>query len=327
MDKFADLIGGVKVEEIFNRKKVQKISNLIPRPGILVKKRTDPSCMPRPQCDDKAEARPDIVKKNKLLNSFPYKKRKVIEHKLSGSQSKESTVKEDFDGRRNVFHEQSQSKGASKLGLGKVVKHCQEFEEVIGRPGNEKRRWFKQPPWEERLRKGQELGCLILLNNLDPSCTSNEVEDLIWHTLNEIVEAKMVEWSPTFNPHYGRAFVVFKTKDAAESALSQLNKRCLILGDGRVVSAMKGRIRENSEQTNFPGHFVMDRFDLHKQTEEMKNALSTSHCAQPNTIEYQMAFDWRKLQHKSDVWWNALYQEQKEEIHDVIRRLTIKCNF
>ncbi|KAF7814444.1 protein ANTI-SILENCING 1 isoform X1 [Senna tora] len=81
---------------------------------------------------------------------------------------------------------------------------------------------YKHDPWEERLRRAQELGSLILLNNLDPSYTPYEVEDLVRHALNERVEARMIEWSPTFNPHYGRAFVIFKTKDAAESAISRL---------------------------------------------------------------------------------------------------------
>ncbi|KAK4267507.1 hypothetical protein QN277_024280 [Acacia crassicarpa] len=321
-DKFADLIGGVKVEEIFNRKKV-KISNPISRPSIVIKKRTDPSGMLRHQFDDKAEVKPDIaIQKNTLLNCSPYKKRKTLDNMQPSSQSKESTKKEDFDKRRKVFHE-----GTSELRLSKVVRNCREFMEVTGRPGNEKRRWFLRPNWEEKLRNAQESGCLILLNNLDPSCTSYEVEDLIWHTLNEIVDAKMIEWSPTSNPHYGRAFVVFKKKDAAESALSRLNKRCLILGDGRVVSAVKGWVRGTGEQTNFPGHLVMNKSELHKQTEDMRNAVSTSHCAQPNTIEFGMAFGWRKLQHLSDKWWDALYQAQKEEINDVMSGLTIKCNF
>lgn len=31
----------------------------------------------------------------------------------------------------------------------------------------------------------------------------------------------------------GRALVIFKTKDAAKSAIFELNKRCLVLGEGR----------------------------------------------------------------------------------------------
>ncbi|RDY11054.1 hypothetical protein CR513_04328, partial [Mucuna pruriens] len=68
-------------------------------------------------------------------------------------------------------------------------------------------------------------------------------KDLVWCALKARVEARMIEWSPTSNTYYepplivfssavGGAFVIFKTKDAAESAISELNKRCLILGEG-----------------------------------------------------------------------------------------------
>ncbi|KVH93020.1 Bromo adjacent homology (BAH) domain-containing protein, partial [Cynara cardunculus var. scolymus] len=36
--------------------------------------------------------------------------------------------------------------------------------------------WFKKQPWEERMKKAQETGSLVLLENLDPSLTSIEVE-------------------------------------------------------------------------------------------------------------------------------------------------------
>ncbi|KAI9111110.1 hypothetical protein K1719_017985 [Acacia pycnantha] len=78
-------------------------------------------------------------------------------------------------------------------------------------------------------------------------------------------------------------------------------------GKCKVVSAVKGRVRETGEQTNFPGHLVMNKSKLHKRIEEMRNAVSTSHCTQPNTMEFGMTFGWRKLQHLSDRWWDVLY--------------------
>ncbi|KAF7814339.1 protein ANTI-SILENCING 1 isoform X1 [Senna tora] len=350
VDKFADVIGGIKVEQFFNKKKVQnqKISNPKPRPKIVIKKRTDHLSKPHNQ----AEVRPEnVMPKQTSLKSFPYKKRKFLEDNLCNNRSKESNGEEGFDENRNerdckkrkitlgdnlCNNRGKESHGeenldkdrkerfckvAPQLKLDKIVNNGGEFMEVTRRPGDEKRKWFKQLPWEERLRKAQELGSLILLNNLDPSYTSYEVEDLVWHALNERVEARMIEWSSTSNPHYGRAFVIFKTKDAAESAISRLCTRCLILGDGRAVTAEKGTVREPGEQAKFFGHLVMDRFGFQKQREEMRNAVSTSHCSQPNTLEYSMATDWRTLQRRSDVWWKRLYQRQMGEMQEVQRRL------
>ncbi len=39
-----------------------------------------------------------------------------------------------------------------------------------------------------------------------------------------------------------------------------------------------------------------------------KKAVSTSHCAQPNTIEYDMALEWCLLQERSNRWWNSLHE-------------------
>lgn len=39
-----------------------------------------------------------------------------------------------------------------------------------------------------------------------------------------------------------------------------------------------------------------------------KEAVSTSHCSQPNTIEHEMGMEWRLLHSRSDSWWNRLYK-------------------
>lgn len=39
-----------------------------------------------------------------------------------------------------------------------------------------------------------------------------------------------------------------------------------------------------------------------------KDAVSTSHCSQPNNIEYDMAVEWCLLQERADKSWRRLYQ-------------------
>lgn len=39
-----------------------------------------------------------------------------------------------------------------------------------------------------------------------------------------------------------------------------------------------------------------------------ETAVSTAHFAQANTIEYQMAMEWRLLQIRSEVLWAELYK-------------------
>ncbi|XP_038693372.1 protein ANTI-SILENCING 1-like isoform X2 [Tripterygium wilfordii] len=181
--------------------------------------------------------------------------------------------------------------------------------------------WFQQLPWEERLQRAEEAGSLVVLENFDPSFTSLEVEELVWHALNEKVQAKIIQRCTFASPHYGKAFVIFKSKFAAESALAELRKRCLMLSDGRVVVGKRGTICSPSKQTGFVGHMVCDISKLQRQHEEMRTAISTSHCSQPNTIEYDLAMDWCLLQEKSDLWWERLHKQQAKEIQDLRSRL------
>ncbi|CAL0327282.1 unnamed protein product [Lupinus luteus] len=51
--------------------------------------------------------------------------------------------------------------------------------EVTRRPDTDRSRWFKGFPWEERMKTAYEQGTLVLLENLDPSLTSGEVEVII----------------------------------------------------------------------------------------------------------------------------------------------------
>ncbi|XP_070051487.1 protein ANTI-SILENCING 1-like isoform X5 [Nicotiana tomentosiformis] len=168
--------------------------------------------------------------------------------------------------------------------------------------------WFKEQPWNERLHVAQERGTLVLLENLDPSYTSAEVEDIVWHALEQKVSAKMVQHNTFSNPLNGKAFVIFKSSEGAETAISKLKRRCLMLGDGRPVVARRGSIEEQVKCSGLPGHLSIGRIKFQKLGEEMRKAVSTSHHSQSNTIEHEMAVEWRVLQEKSGLWWKALHE-------------------
>nr|XP_025611086.1 protein ANTI-SILENCING 1 isoform X2 [Arachis hypogaea]XP_025673224.1 protein ANTI-SILENCING 1 isoform X2 [Arachis hypogaea] len=229
-----------------------------------------------------------------LSHSFPFKKGK-INRSLSISQPNKSLKDKEFDKEvAKVRQDESRVKTP-----GGVI-------EVTERPDAERRRWFKKTDWDQRLRDAQEMGTLVLLSNLDPSFASIDVENIVWSALLMKVDARIIEQSVKSNYYYGRALVIFKTKDKAEYAMSEFNRRCLVLGDGRVVSARKGTLTEPNKQRKFHGHLTIDRIPPERLRPEMRNAVSTSHCAQANTIEYEMASDWLLQYKKYDVSWEAL---------------------
>ncbi|WJX74838.1 hypothetical protein P8452_58446 [Trifolium repens] len=302
-DKFPDKIDGIEVEKFFNRKMHKKTSNNLhlqtnnTSKSIKIKIKNRAS----ENVNDKDEVRTyENVSPKRLLDSHSFKKRKIIEENSTVGQSNNSQKKEEFD-EKEVFRQD------------KSVKLNRKFTEVTERPNS---------PWKERLQKAQESDTLVLLSNLDPSYTSYEVEDLVWHALKEKVEARMIESSPNSNTYYGRALVIFRTKDAAENAMSELNRRCLILEGGRVVIARKGTVTDPAKKNTLTGHFSINRAALYKQSREMRNAVSTSHCSQPNTIEYAMAIEWTKQYYKSEECWKALCEKQMKEIDDVKSKLS-----
>ncbi|KAK6912155.1 hypothetical protein RJ641_024248, partial [Dillenia turbinata] len=176
-----------------------------------------------------------------------------------------------------------------------------------------RKKWFDQLPWENRLQQARGKETLVLLQNLDPSYTSSEIEDLIWHALKEKVEAKMIPYSTFKSPYFGQAFVIFKSNNAAESAFSKLRQKCLMV-DGRPVVASIGDSRGTENQSKFVGHLVIDKLKYQSKCEEMRNAKCTAHHCQGNTIEFEMALEWCLLNARSDACWKALHESQAKEI-------------
>ncbi|KAG5622023.1 hypothetical protein H5410_007241, partial [Solanum commersonii] len=149
----------------------------------------------------------------------------------------------------------------------KVVKSTSQVIEVTTRVKEGASTWFKERPWNDRLQEAQERGTLVLLENLDPSYASTEVE------------------------------YTFLVQVAAQYPL-----------ETKPVVARKGTIQDQVKSKDFPGHLSIGKLKFQKLGEEMRKAVSTSHYAQSNTIEHELAVEWRVLQEQSSLWWKALRQ-------------------
>lgn len=207
-----------------------------------------------------------------------------------------------------------QSPNGDKESYGQMI-------EVTRRPDADRSKWFKALPWEERMQAAYDQGTLVLLQNLDPAYTSSQVEDIVWHGFKESCTAKMVQHAVNSSPHYGQAYVIFKTTEAAGKVVRKLDEGCLMLTNGRpLVGSMGTGASLPDKQSTFPGHIYLDKV----KQRESKQAVSTSHCSQPNTLEYEMAMEWCLLQERSDIWWKKLYKQQAEELRKVKGNLKSK---
>ncbi|GFP93937.1 hypothetical protein PHJA_001538000 [Phtheirospermum japonicum] len=190
------------------------------------------------------------------------------------------------------------------------------YVEITRKPGMDSSKWFKLEVWDEKsLREMNEKGVLVFLENLDPTFVSADVEDIVWCVFEEKVKAKMVQRTALSSPHSGQAFAIFKTKEAADYVISRLNNECLVLGDGKPIVGRRRSLSKVGSSGGFAGHLNVDRTKPWRQREEIRNAVSTSHFSQSNTIENELAIQWRLLQGKSELWWTALH-EVITEYHD-----------
>ncbi|KAI5556381.1 hypothetical protein BDE02_18G030900 [Populus trichocarpa] len=195
------------------------------------------------------------------------------------------------------------------------------IQEPTRRPATDRSKWFRGLPWEETMQTAHEQGTLVLLQNLDPSYTSAEVEDLIWQAFKQSCTAKMIQRTARSSPHSGQAFVIFQKREVAEMAVAKLDEVCLMLSNGRPLVGSIAAPCFPGKQSTFFGHLTINKLRIHMQR-EMKEAVSTSHCSQPNTLEYDMAMEWCLLQDRSDLALRKLRQQQEQELRKL--RATLK---
>ncbi|PKU75186.1 protein ANTI-SILENCING 1 isoform X2 [Dendrobium catenatum] len=167
-------------------------------------------------------------------------------------------------------------------------------------------RWFADMPWKARIEKAHHQGKLMFLENLDPSYSASEIEDLLLEAFKLDCTVKVIPHVTFHNPHYGQAYVICNSRNEATNAVQEIDEKCLILSDGRPLCAKLGMIELPQKAAKFPGHLKVEKGRLQPVRIEHKQAVATSHCSQPNTIEYELAMEWLLLFEK--------YQRSKEKL-------------
>ncbi|CAJ1973852.1 unnamed protein product [Sphenostylis stenocarpa] len=185
-------------------------------------------------------------------------------------------------------------------------------------------KWFKEIPWEERMKTAYEQGKLLLLQNLDPSLSSAEVQNIIWTGFQEHCTAKVIQKTDYSSPHSGQAFVIFKKMEAAAKVVRELDEGCFLMPNGLPLVGSFGVPCFPEKKPVFYGHHVVDQLRMMQMQRDMKDAVSTSHCSQPNNIEYDMAIEWCLLQERANKSWRMLYQQQGEQLKKLKAKLKSK---
>ncbi|KAI3687401.1 hypothetical protein L1987_81097 [Smallanthus sonchifolius] len=231
-------------------------------------------------------------------------------------------AKEEQSGEKKINLSMNKSLKVPALSTDKDQKNVYGEFVVTRRPNAEKSTWFKRSPWEERLKNAYGVGTAILLHNLKPEYTSEDVEDIIWHAFNENCDAKILQRTAVSSPHYVQALVILKTKEAAEKILTKLDEECLMLSDERPLVGTPCPPVSTKKNFTFFGHLTVDKARFQNQRED--EAVSTSHFSQPNTIEYDMAMEWCLQQIRSKKCWEKLHKQQGLELKKLKKDLKQK---
>ncbi|XP_024011169.1 protein ANTI-SILENCING 1 [Eutrema salsugineum] len=190
--------------------------------------------------------------------------------------------------------------------------------EVSRKPEAVNSKWFRPLPWEESMREAEKEARLVLLQNLDPTFTSDEVQDIVYSALNEQCTARIIERTSVIISHFGQALVIFNSREAAQRAIVRLDEGCLLLSNGRPLVAAFAKINPPGKPPSFCGHIKPLKTQMRRET---RDTVATSHCSQPNTLEYEMAMEWCLHQAKSDHALKAVSKRQLEE------RKSLRINF
>ncbi|KAL6652087.1 hypothetical protein ACP70R_011012 [Stipagrostis hirtigluma subsp. patula] len=172
-------------------------------------------------------------------------------------------------------------------------------------------KWFKIP-WDDRLQTADGQGKLVLIQNLDIEFAAADLEELIREALQLNCIAKPINHPTYDDANNGKAYAIFKTKNAADIAISKINSG-LVVG-GRPLYCSKGLLKLPKPTGTLLGHLSLYNIKItQRQREEQRKAVSTSHCSQPNTIEYDMALDWMLLREKQERNFRILHKRHKDD--------------
>uniref|UniRef100_A0ACD5WUF3 Uncharacterized protein n=1 Tax=Avena sativa TaxID=4498 RepID=A0ACD5WUF3_AVESA len=184
--------------------------------------------------------------------------------------------------------------------------------EPLTRQAVDRSKWFTPLPWDEELLAADEGGRLVYIQNLDIQFGASDIVELIHEALQQSCIARPINHPTYDDPNNGKAYAVFRSKKAADAAILKINSG-LVVG-GRPLYCSKGLLKVPKSSGALVGHLTITNQRMgQRQREEQKKAVSTSHCSQPNTIEYDLALDWMLVREKQTRKFSILHKKHKEE--------------
>ncbi|PUZ55880.1 hypothetical protein GQ55_5G247400 [Panicum hallii var. hallii] len=97
----------------------------------------------------------------------------------------------------------------------------------------ERSKWFTFT-WDDKVRRADEQGTLVYIQNLDIHFAAADIEELIDKALQLSCTAKPINHPTYDDPNNGKAYAIFKTKNDADVAISKINSGLVVGGRRRL---------------------------------------------------------------------------------------------
>ncbi|KAI5067327.1 hypothetical protein GOP47_0017855 [Adiantum capillus-veneris] len=123
----------------------------------------------------------------------------------------------------------------------------------------EKRKIFRELPWEESLQRGIPQGRVLHLHNIDPLVTSADMREMLKSAFQGLSDARILPQEASCPS--GQAIAIFESRLLAESALEAIEKNCLVMADKK-WPVIASRVKESLNQARFPGHLALEKLKL-----------------------------------------------------------------
>ncbi|GBG82559.1 hypothetical protein CBR_g34935 [Chara braunii] len=181
-------------------------------------------------------------------------------------------------------------------------------------------------PWAKELPIAAAQGRVLELSNIDPEMTTSDLQKLLDGCFENLRDVKIESVRVPLDvvPEL-TAYAIFSDAASAAQALREIEDSSLVIEKSNEPSSWRpltGRFgippnrKAKDMKMRYPGHLRKTDLESAKRglLPDKKDVLSTSHCSQPNTIEYEMGLQWKLLAEQHKLQKEILLQRHMEEI-------------
>ncbi|CAI5465394.1 unnamed protein product, partial [Closterium sp. Yama58-4] len=167
--------------------------------------------------------------------------------------------------------------------------------------------------------------------NIPPCTSSQQLHEAMLELFSDVLAVRVQPATTPIPLIAIHAFAIFRTAAAAAAAVLFLSAKCVVPSHssrpliGRLqrppaVTASPVDAPSASLVSHGPVYFaIRNKRGPGQYSDDKKNNLTTSHCAQPNVVEYELGVEWRAVQQREVHMVKALLKAHQAELNSLMQ--------